>query len=151
MLALSLIWTHSWLVLLTFFFYIVFLNSFFSFFILDILFIYISNVIPFPNFPPEILYPITPPPASMRVYPTSTPHLPTPASLPSHFPTLEHWAFTGPRASSSTDAQQGDSLLHIWLEPCVLLGWWFTPSELWLVDIVLPMGLQTLQLLQSFL
>ena len=39
--------------------------------------------------------------------------------------------------------------------PCVLFGWWFSPwvlSRVWLVDIfVLPMGLQTPQLLQSFL
>jgi hypothetical protein len=37
--------------------------------------------------------------------------------------------------------------LEPWVPPCVLLGWWFIPWELWgywLVDIiVLPMGLQT--------
>ena len=50
-------------------------------------------------------------------------------------------------------------LLHLQLEPwvpsCVLFGWWVSPWDLWgvwLVNIiVLPMGLQTLQLLQSFL
>jgi hypothetical protein len=32
-----------------------------------------------------------------------------------------------------------------WVPPCLLLGWWFRPWELWLADIiVLPMGLQTL-------
>jgi hypothetical protein len=37
--------------------------------------------------------------------------------------------------------------LEPWIPPCVLLGWWFSPSEVWgvwLTDIiVLPMGLQT--------
>jgi hypothetical protein len=27
--------------------------------------------------------------------------------------------------------------LEPWAPPCVLLGWWFRPWELWLVDIVL--------------
>jgi hypothetical protein len=46
--------------------------------LLDILFIYISNVIPFLGFPPEIPYPIPPPPASMRVLsnPPTHSHLP---------------------------------------------------------------------------
>jgi hypothetical protein len=38
--------------------------------------------------------------------------------------------------------------IYIWLKPwdppCVLLGWWFRPWELWVVEIViLPTGLQT--------
>ena len=36
--------------------------------------------------------------------------------------------------------------LEPWVPPCVLFGSWFSPWELWylwLVDIVLPMGLQT--------
>ena len=36
--------------------------------------------------------------------------------------------------------------LEPWVPPCVLFGWWFSPWKLWvvwLVDIVLPMGLQT--------
>jgi hypothetical protein len=71
-----------------------------------------------------------------------------PVSPPSHSPTLGHQVFTGPRASSPIDAQQGHPLLCIWLEPwvppCVLLGWWFRPWELWLVDIVVhPIELQT--------
>ena len=74
-------------------------------------------------------------------------HPPTPTSPPWHPPTLGHWAFTGPRASPPIDAQQGHPLLHMQLEPCVLLGWWFSPWELWgiwLVDIVvLPEGVQT--------
>ena len=49
-----------------------------------------------------------------------------------------------------SDARYGNLLLHIQMEPwvsplpCVLFGWWFSPCELWLVDIVvLPMGSQT--------
>ena len=72
---------------------------------------------------------------------------PTPAPLPWHSPALGDWAFIGPRYSSPTDAQ-GHPVLHLmmepWLPPNVLLGWWFRPWEVWLVDIVvLPMGLQT--------
>jgi hypothetical protein len=36
--------------------------------------------------------------------------------------------------------------LEPWVPPCVVFGWWFSPCELWLVqlvDIVLPMGLQS--------
>ena len=62
-------------------------------------------------------------------------HKPTPTFPPWHFPTLEHQAFTGPRAYPSIDAQQGHHLLHIqlepWVPPCVLFGWWFSPWELW--------------------
>ena len=68
-----------------------------------------------------------------------------------HSPTPLHWsiyqAFIGPRTSPPIDAWQGHPLLHMQLEPCVLLGWWLSHFELWgiwLVDIVvLPMGLQT--------
>ena len=90
----------------------------------------------------------------MRVFPHPSTH---PLLLS---PTLEHWGFTGPRASPAIDAQQSHPLLHMWIEPwvapCVLFGWWISPWELWervcvcvegvggfwLVDIVvLPMGL----------
>jgi hypothetical protein len=65
-------------------------------------------------------------------------------------PTLGHRAFTGRRASLSTDDQLGHPLLHMqlepWVSPCVFCGWWFSPRELWgswLVHIVVPpMGLQ---------
>ena len=75
-------------------------------------------------------------------------HLLTFASQPWHSPTLSNQAFTGPRACSPIDDQQGHPLLHIrlepWVPPCVLFGWWVGPWELWLVDIViLPMGLKT--------
>jgi hypothetical protein len=92
-------------------------------------------------------HPMPPPSASMSVYPPPT-HPPPPASPPWHSLTLEHRAFPGPRAFSPIDSLKGHPLLHMWLEPwvppCVHLGWWFRPWELWLVDIVvLPMGLQT--------
>jgi hypothetical protein len=93
--------------------------------------------------PPETPYSI--PSSCLCGAPT---HPPIPASLPSHSSTMGHQAFTGPSASSLIDSQQGHVLLHIqqapWAPPCVLLGWWFRPWELWLVDIVvLPMELQT--------
>jgi hypothetical protein len=112
---------------------------------MDILSIYISNVIPFPNSPS--LKPLSHPPSPCFyevVLPTSRPTL---ASLPYYSPILGHRVFTQPRTSSPIDARQGHPLLHIQLEPrlppCILLGWRFTPCELWLVDIVvIPMGLQ---------
>jgi hypothetical protein len=39
-----------------------------------------------------------------------------------------YWAFIGPRTSPLIDARQGHSLLHMQLEPCVLLGWWLPTS-----------------------
>jgi hypothetical protein len=79
---------------------------------------------------PESSYPISPP-AFMRVFL----HPPTHSLLP----------------PNSGIPQQGHPVLHMWLEPwvspCVLSGWLFSPWELWgevwLVDIVLPMELQT--------
>ena len=48
---------------------------------------------------------------------------PIPDTLFWHSPTLGHRAFTGPRASSLTDVQQGQPLLHMqleqWVPPCV--------------------------------
>jgi hypothetical protein len=93
---------------------------------------------------PETLYSIPSPPATMKV----CPHPSTHPCLHTLALTLGHQAFMGTRASSPIDDWQGHPLLPIWLEPwvppCVLLGWWFRPWELWLVDIVvLPMGLQT--------
>ena len=78
-------------------------------------------------------------------------HVPTPSCLHWHFPTLGYGAFTLPRAFPPTDAWQDHHLLHMLLEPCVLLcillGLWFSPCEQWgvcLVDIVvLPERLQT--------
>jgi hypothetical protein len=68
-------------------------------------------------------------------------------SQPLHSPALGHQVFRGPRASSHIDVPQGHSLLNMWLEPlappCILLCWWIRPCELWFVDFVLPMELQT--------
>jgi hypothetical protein len=83
----------------------------------------------------------------MRVYP----HLPTPASLPLHSPTMGLRTFTGPRASPPVDDQISHPLLHMQLEtrvpPRVLFDWWFSPRELWrywlVHTVVPPMGLQT--------
>jgi hypothetical protein len=69
------------------------------------------------------------------------------SSLPTHSPTMGHGALMGPKASSLIDAWQGHPLLCMqldpWVPPCVFLCWWFRPWELWLVDVVPPMGLQT--------
>jgi hypothetical protein len=54
------------------------------------------------------------------------------------------------RDSPPIDTKEGNTLLHMqlepWVSPCSLFGWWFSPCELWgawLVDIgALPMGLQ---------
>ena len=102
---------------------------------------------PFPVSPLQTTYHISPPPASMRMFLNLSTH----SCLPTlNSPTLGHLSvFIGPRTSPPIDAWQGHLLLHIQLEPCVLLDWWLSPWELWgegclLVDIVvLPMGLQT--------
>jgi hypothetical protein len=72
---------------------------------------------PFLVFPPETPYPVLLPFASMRVFLYPPIHPPTPASRPRHSPTLEHQAFTGPRASLPTDAREGHPLLHMLLKP----------------------------------
>jgi hypothetical protein len=58
-------------------------------FLLDIFFIYISNVIPFTSFlptpPPEMLYPIPPPLASMRVFPHPSTHSCPHPGIPLHW------------------------------------------------------------------
>ena len=124
-----------------------FICLFIYLFILDIFFIYISNVMPFP---------VSPPPENTLSHPLplllwggSSTHPPTPMSPP-FIPV--HWGiyqiFIGPRTSPTIGAWQGHhQLLHMQLEPCVLLLSWLSPWELWevwLVDIVvLPMGLQT--------
>jgi hypothetical protein len=109
------------------------------------------NCYPLSQFP--LWKPPIPSPLILILWGCSPTHPPTPASQPSHSPTLGHRAFTGPRTSSPTDVQQGHPLLHMWLElwvpPCVLFGWWFSRWDLggggvWLLDIiVLAVGLQT--------
>jgi hypothetical protein len=78
-------------------------------------------------------YPITPAPASMRVFPPPTHTLLPPRSLiPLHWGILQ--AIRGPRSSPPMDPQQGHPLLHMWPEPwvlpCVLLGSWLSLWEL---------------------
>jgi hypothetical protein len=87
---------------------------------------------------------------SLLLWGYSPTHPPTYVSSPCHYSTLGYRAFTGPRASPPFDVQQGHPLLHMQLDPCVppcvLFVWWFSPWELWiiwLVDIVLPMVMQT--------
>jgi hypothetical protein len=77
----------------------------------------------FPSLP-ETPYHILLPLASMRVFLHPPTHPPTPTSPPS---IALHWsiyqAFIGPRTSPPIDAWQGHPLLHMQLEPCVLLCW----------------------------
>jgi hypothetical protein len=110
---------------------------------------------PLSQFPPspETPYPILTPPASMRVFqhPPTNSYLPTLSSR-----TLGHLlSFHRTKDLSSHSCLTRPSSATYAAEPCVLLCSWLSPWELlgdWLVDIVvLPMGLQTLQLLQFFL
>jgi hypothetical protein len=120
-------------------------------FLLDILCIYISNVSPFPGFPSgtSLSLPLS---LLLRVLP----YPPIPISPPWHSLTLGNWAFTGPRASPPIDARQCHPLLHIqlelWVPPCVLFCWWFSPWELWgsgwLILLFFLWGCKPLQLLQ---
>jgi hypothetical protein len=85
-------------------------SIFLSFFkLLDIFFIYISNVIPFYDFP--FKNPLSPSPIILLTNP------PTPASWPWHSPILGHKTFTGQRASPPIDDLLGHLLLHMQLEP----------------------------------
>jgi hypothetical protein len=73
------------------------------------------------------------------VPPLTHPLLPPLPGIPLHWGI--HWAITGPRASPPTDSWQGHPLLHMQLEPCVIICWWLNPWEfwgVWLVYIVLP-------------
>ena len=127
---------------------IVFFSFIFLSFFLIIPFVYISNDIPLPfqlspQKPPIPQPPPSPSPLPLWGCSLSHPPLQYPAML-------GHKTSTGPRASPPIDVQQVHSHRHIrlepWVPPCVLLGWWFSPWELWvvlLVDIVLPMGLQS--------
>ena len=85
-----------------------------SLFLLDILHIYISNVIPFPGFPSEILLSHSPSPCFYEQAPQPT-HPTIPSSLPWYSSTLVNGAFTGPRASPLIYAIQCHPLLHMQL------------------------------------
>ena len=106
----------SWILLL---FLLIEGHSFFPSLLLDIFFIYISSY-------PLFWFPLWKLPLPLLLWACSPTCPPTPTSWPWHFPTLGHWAFTGPWASPSIDAQQGHPLLLMQLEllvpPCVLFG-----------------------------
>lgn len=97
--------------------------------------------------PLETFSPISPAPASMKMSPLLPTHsyltvlaYTEASSLHRNKGLYSHWCQKSP-----------SSVLYIWLEPwippCVLLGWWFSPWELWgvwPVDTVADsMGLQT--------
>jgi hypothetical protein len=121
-----------------------------SFFLIGYLLYLHFKCYPHSQFHPQ--KPPNPSPLLLLLWVCSPTHPSTPSSPLVFSYSRGHWAFIGPRASSAIDAQQGHTLLHMWLEPwvlpCVLLSWWFSPWELggggWLVDIaVLLMGLET--------
>ena len=78
----------------------------------------------------DIPYPMTSPPAPIRLLS----HLPTPIFPPWHSPTLGYQTPSGPMASPPTDVQQVHPLPHIWPEPqvppCVFFAWWSSPWKL---------------------
>jgi hypothetical protein len=102
-------------------------------YLLDILYIYISNFIPFPNTP--FRHPLSHP--SSFCFCELVPHPPTHScSLPSHFPTLGHGDFTGPRP-----------LLPLMLNHailCYIYDWSHGSLPVLVGIVVLPVGLQTL-------
>ena len=120
-------------------------NFSFLFLFIRFLCIYTSNVIPFPGVPSRTLLSYPP---SHCFYEGAPP--------PTHHPHLTALAYpyTGKsslhRTTPPSHARQYHPLLHMrlepWVSPCVLLGWWFSPWELWdvwLVDMVVPpVGLQ---------
>jgi hypothetical protein len=86
------------------------------------LFLYwICSLFAFQRFP--LQKPLPPP---LLLWGCSFTNPPISASLPWHSPTLGHQDFPGPRTSPPIDAPQGHHLLHMWLEPRVLFGWWFS-------------------------
>jgi len=110
-------------------------------FLLNILFIYIFNVIPFPGFPLETLYPILPPPpASVWVLPYTHTH--------SHFPTVA-FPYTGTSTlfrNKSLSSHWHPVRLHMQLDPLVaslvLFGSWFnlesSGTSGWLILLFFP-------------
>ena len=135
------------------FFFFFLLVLFFSFFFY--IFIYISTVNTFQGLPSGTPYPI-PTPLPLHNPPTYS-HLP---AFPHwHSPTLGNQTPSDPRATHTTDVQQGHPLPHMWPEPwvpqCVLFGWWSSP---WMLQgsgrltLLFPTwGCKPPQLLQSLL
>jgi hypothetical protein len=121
----------------------IYIYSFF-YFLLDTVFTF-QMLSPFPSFAP-LRNPLSHP-SSPCIYegvppPTHSLISASPPSITLHWSI--YWAFIGTKTSSPIDAWQGHPLLHMQLEPCVLLGWCLSPWDLWrvwLVDIVLPIGL----------
>jgi hypothetical protein len=117
------------------------------YFLLNIFFIYISNIIPFPDFPSENPYSLHPFPA----------HQPThSASWSWHSPTLGHRTFTRPKASPPIDALfsyvcvWSHGSLHVY---SLVVG--FVPGSSagtgWFIFLFFLWGCKLLQLLGSFL
>jgi hypothetical protein len=77
---------------------------------------------------PETPYPMFPLPSSMRMLP----YPPTYSCLMTlALPSIEARSLQGPRAFPPIDVQQGNPLLHIQVEPWVLIGGLFPGSYVW--------------------
>ena len=109
----------------------------------------------YPLLPLETPYPISPPPASMRVLP----HLPTHSCLPAL--ALPYTGALSVHRTKGPSSHWCPTRLHIRLEPwvttCVLSCWWFSPWEHWWGGGLVgwygcsSVGCKPLQLLRSFL
>jgi hypothetical protein len=102
--------------------------------------------------PQNLLHPISPPPASMRV----CAHPPTPASPPSHSPTLGHLAFKEPRDFLPLMSNKAIlCYIYSWspgsLHVYSLIGGLEPGSSGWLILLFFLWSCKPLQLLQSFL
>ena len=120
-------------------------------------FLYLLKSYPLYQFPSGNLVSHSPPSAFMRVSPHTHTHYPLSHTCPGFSlywriqPSQDqgllssHWCLTSPSSATYAAGAIGSSMSTLWLVVWVMCVWGF-----WLVD-VLPMGLPTLQLLQSFL
>jgi hypothetical protein len=100
------------------------------YFLLDIFFIYTQMLSPL-LVPPSKISPVLSS-LPLLLWGCSSTHPSSPTSLPLiPLHCGSYAAFIGPRSFPPVDAWQGHPLLHMQLEPCVLLGWWLSPWELW--------------------
>ena len=119
--------------------------------LLIIPFVYISNDIPlsiYPSATTPSTSSLSPPFSLDESAPPTHPHSPAPPLQ--HPPTLGYKTSLGPMASPPNDVGQGHPVLHLCLEPKILLGtllgWWSGLWENWVLRpafVGLPMELQS--------
>jgi hypothetical protein len=120
-------WFCFVLFFLSFFFF-----CFLSFFLFIGYFLYLHfKCYPVFRFPPSLTHPITSS-LPLLLWGCSSTYPPTPTSLPSISLYWDiYWTFIVPRTFPSIDAWEDHPLLHMKLEPCILLCWWLSSWELW--------------------